>query len=139
MAYPNRLAADIYDGDIDGIRDRLDEDADARAADRSSLKAITEHLAHACAKRLQKSRVRILAARDESSSERHPPPISIFVAVMPDQWKVHIYIAGIAKGPTAFDNLTVKGEGVKKPRTNNWDPILSIGTLPSYGVSGVSR
>jgi hypothetical protein len=68
MSYPNHLSADSYDGVIDGITFKwgpnaiitLPSNAQLFNVDKIALKAATEHVAHASAKRLGKTRVRIM-------------------------------------------------------------------------------
>ncbi|OJJ73957.1 hypothetical protein ASPBRDRAFT_194853 [Aspergillus brasiliensis CBS 101740] len=68
MLFPNSLHPNVYEGTVDGIIiswgpnaiDRLTTNAQDLFIDRTGLKAMTEHLGHACAKRLGKNIVRIM-------------------------------------------------------------------------------
>ncbi|KAK2798276.1 hypothetical protein FQN50_008881 [Emmonsiellopsis sp. PD_5] len=141
MAYPNRLAEHSYEGHIDGIhvewadnaKTRLDEKAKDLRGNPTTAKAATEHLAHSCAKRLGKDRIRILGTFHNTTTflgQTRPDDYHVSIVVKPGQWKVHIYVDGLADGPTAFDNLTIKGESIMKPKITVRDPTLSIGDLP---------
>lgn len=62
-----------------------------------------------------------------------PDPDHISLVMKSGGWKVHVYFDNIGHGPTAFDNLTVKGESVVKRNSQGKgvrDTAKSWGTLP---------
>lgn len=70
MSFPNCLAADVYEAKIGDIliqwgpnaKANLSADAQAIDVNEADMKAATEHLAHASAERLGKTKAKILYA-----------------------------------------------------------------------------
>ncbi|KAK2756952.1 hypothetical protein FQN54_004920 [Arachnomyces sp. PD_36] len=148
MSFPNCLAADCYEGDINGIglewadnaKSRLPEHASQRGLNATPVKALTEHLAHSTAVRLGKNRVRIMGTLHDTTTisgtgETKQDELHITIKVMPGRWNVHIYVEGIGQGEAALDNVKVRGESVVRPGQITRDADLSTGILPQIYTS----
>ncbi|PGH29111.1 hypothetical protein GX50_08140 [[Emmonsia] crescens] len=124
--HPNHLAADCYKGEIDHISlewspnsiKRLPADAKVFSIDEIALKSITEHLAHASAKRLERKKVRIYGSfhsttTDIANDVTKPDGCHCTIKANPGQYKVHIY-ANIDH-PVPLSDMKMIKEGVILP------------------------
>ncbi|KAK2758827.1 hypothetical protein FQN54_003519 [Arachnomyces sp. PD_36] len=143
MAYPNCLAADCYEGTINGIqvewhgnaKMRLEAHAAAKSGDPQTLKAATEHFSYESAVRLGRTSMTIMGAMHSTTTNiltgvPVADEVHISVTFKPGNMKVHVYLDNVTEGPTAFDDVTVKGESVVKRNQTAPDPTLSTGSYP---------
>ncbi|KAM5456900.1 hypothetical protein MaudCBS49596_001142 [Microsporum audouinii] len=111
---------------------RLPTQALTRKGDERTLKAATEHLAYGCAVRLGKTWIRIMGLHSTttllSTGETFSDDEHISIMVKQGDFDIQIYLDDIGEGPTAFDNLRMKGESVMKRSKLRQD--LSTGTYP---------
>ncbi|GIK02943.1 hypothetical protein Aspvir_007008 [Aspergillus viridinutans] len=141
MSFPNRLPTGSYEGTIDGVTIKwgpnaithLPDDAKVFNVDQAALKGATEHIAHASAKRLGKTGVRILGSFHNTTTvtatgEKQPDQCHCSVSMTPGQAKVHIYVD--LGDEASLNNMKVLGESVVPPGKSTPDPSLSIGTYP---------
>ncbi|KAK2805516.1 hypothetical protein FQN50_006140 [Emmonsiellopsis sp. PD_5] len=140
-SFTNYLGSDEYQGVIDGIEVRWSNPAKddlPRAAERmkvteAALKRVTEHIAHASAKR-RKLSVAIVrgtlhdTTTNSKTGEIKPDMRHCTVTANPGKNKTHIYVTGMTTGEKAFDTMTVVGESVIKNGTI--DPDQCMGTFP---------
>ncbi|KAM5433111.1 hypothetical protein MferCBS31731_007224 [Microsporum ferrugineum] len=98
-------------------------------ADPQKLKAVTEHLAYACALRLERTGISTLYDNPTTTiynDETIKDEPRITLILRPGQWKAYIYV-NVLTGE--LDNVTMKGESVL--RNGVPDATLSTGTYPS--------
>ncbi|OJD09655.1 hypothetical protein ACJ73_10164, partial [Blastomyces percursus] len=142
-SFSNYLKPNEYQGEIDGVdvrwsnpaKNRLSQDAERLRVTEVDLKRVTEHFAHACAKRLKLNAVIIKSSFHDTTTNTKTNEVKTdwrhcTVTVNPGQNKAHLYITGMSIGDKAFDNANLTGESVLVKNTNIRDPNLSIGTLP---------
>lgn len=162
-SFPNRLPVYSYEGTIDGIAIRwgdgaianLPDNASGFNADQSELKGATEHLAHASAKRLGKTRVRIMyvvihalisiispvsllshrgsfhtTTTITATGMEVPDDCHCSIVTAPGQAKIHIYVT--LSRDIALHDMEVLGESVVRPGQTTPDPTLSTGIRPPW-------
>ncbi|GAP90914.1 hypothetical protein SAMD00023353_5100340 [Rosellinia necatrix] len=152
--YKPCLKPDTYEDTINGIkiiwgptaRSRLPRDADNLGVAEVTLKALTENLLYKSARRIGCGQVNILGAPHEfttnsstGDSKKDQDHISgQFSAALQGglarkgRYKVHVYLANIGVGATAYDNVTVTGERVAQKNKGADTPRsdLSTGDYP---------
>ncbi|KAL4963730.1 uncharacterized protein BDV14DRAFT_201458 [Aspergillus stella-maris] len=142
MAHTNHLSQNIWEGAVDGItinwhpnaKKRLEEHAEDLDAEAEALKHATEHFAHACAKRLGKTSLKImLVSLVHHTAQRRGPSgqLSSSIGLSPGGHTAHIY-TNLTKG-MAMADMQVVGEGVWKRNKIIYE--LSWGEYPSPGAA----
>ncbi|KAL4788780.1 hypothetical protein BDV19DRAFT_77872 [Aspergillus venezuelensis] len=143
MAHTNHLPQNIWEGAVDGItinwhpnaKKRLEEHAEDLDAEAEALKHATEHFAHACAKRLGKTSLKIIGSFHLSTTLRSgevlPDNCHSSIGLSPGGHTAHIY-TNLTKGMAMADMQAV-GEGVWKRNKIIYE--LSWGEYPSPGAA----
>ncbi|EEH48780.1 uncharacterized protein PADG_04859 [Paracoccidioides brasiliensis Pb18] len=142
MSFPNHLPADSYEGTIDGITVKwgpnaithLPCNAKVFKVDQAALKGATEQMAHASAKRLGKTGVRIMGSFRNTTTittagEKLLDECHFSISITPGRAKVHIYVD--LTDEVALHDMKVLGESVIPYGMSTPDPTLSIGIYPS--------
>ncbi|KAL2813009.1 hypothetical protein BJX63DRAFT_432297 [Aspergillus granulosus] len=148
MSTPISLPTTSYEGNIDGVSimwssnaiDRIPINAVSVDVDQLALKSVTERVALASAKRLNKTKVKILGTfhktttiRSTGKTENHPCHCT--VSLNPGDATVHIY-AKVDK-ETDLDALEVEGESVVPKGKTAPDPALSTGSYPAAAITTI--
>ncbi|KAG9500770.1 hypothetical protein J7337_006450 [Fusarium musae] len=145
-SYSNSLSPSSWDGSIGSIRIRWSSDAPSRIEEHvgntgvpvSTIKAMSEHFAHATAQRIGSDQIVIHGSPHRESLNSATGEISqddLHISATATgggagQNKVHIYLSGVGQGPTAYNNVRVRGETVLK---RNKKKGYTLDQANSYG------